>query len=321
MGTRRCYWEVVRHRRAGGVPAAALARSGTIAALAQAAAAGRAHALRVACLVELPVDRAVDPAPVVDAARRLADVGVALDAWPQLAADDDRYLNTRTAPAFRERLLPLVDALPAGAGLALDVEPRARMLRAAWTARRSVVAAARAAPVLVDEAARNAVAGAGDLRALIDELAARGRPIHVAVAPPFLPVLWGPFAARVLACPSLARTGVVEAAMCYAPMMDARAGRSSREQRAFAAWARRHRAQSDAIVLGPLSVGVLDDEPVYERRADFVADLGVARALGFSDVACFSLEGLLYGRAGIPSDDGAPTRADWSEWADALLAE
>lgn len=324
MAVRRFYLELVRHRRGGGGPAAALLlRAAAQDALARMRALAAPRALRVAVLVELPAPPDVVDA-VVAAVHALARVDVGLDVWPQLADDDGRYLSTRTAARYREALIDVVDALPPGAGLALDVEPRARMLRAAWRARRGVVAALGEAPVLVDEAVRNVVAagaGARAMRALVADARARGRAIHVAVAPPLSPVGWDAFAALVLGCPRTASptNDVVEAAMCYAPMLDARRGRSPLERRAFGAWARRHRRHSAAIVLGPLSTGVLDDEPVYERLDDLVEDVDVAAALGFEDIACFSLEGLWYGRDGYPTADGAPSRAGWIDWASALL--
>ncbi len=323
-GVRRFYWELVRHRTSGGAarPSALLAQPAVIAALATLRRLAGDRALRVACLVELPPP---DDAParagivreLVAARDALSAVDVGIDVWPQLA-EGARYLNARSAAAFAARLWPVVDEVP-GVGLALDVEPAVDVLEGAWR----LAHLPRAAAALVRTIARSSMT---DLVALRDDARDRGLAVHAATMPPILPAL---VRARLLGCPDVdddgvplfgGRGGGAQAAMCYAPML-ARFGAPRVVQRAaFVRWAARHRRRHDGIVLGPLSTGILGDEPVYASLDDVVADLDVARGLGFDDVAFFSLEGLLYGRDGMPGDDGAPRRGDWERWGEALLA-
>jgi hypothetical protein len=83
-------------------------------------------------------------------------------------------------------------------------------------------------------------------------------------------------------------------------------------------WAARHREQADAICVGPLSTGLLGDEPTYQSVEHLRHDLAAVRALGFDDLTVYSLEGLLFGPAGDPLKG---PRADLDAWLDALCPD
>ena len=294
--------------------------------------------VRVVVVVELP-----DPAErravtalagsIAYAARALAEVGVAVDVWPQLP-DDDRFLNTRTARRFHERLLPLLHALVAretGAappGLFLDVEPTLALLEGAWALGEGVPVAARARGLSrllggVVGAVWDARQGQRDLRELLNDLRALPFATIAAVPPPVLPLdaPAGDAALHwLLGCPAVDDDGAPlfsrSAALCYAPILARRGASRDEQHRALSLWAARHKERGDAICLGPLSTGLLGDEPTYESPDHLRHDLAAVRALGFDDVTIYSLEGLLFGKGGDPLTG---LRDDLHEWL-AVLA-
>lgn len=294
--------------------------------------------------------------PLLRARAALARHDLALDLWPQLPAQGDepkragcsaRFLNTTTAATFQARLLPLLDELARTAdgeeiGLALDLEPCEDLIRAAWSVRAAGVpipARARAVSDVVKGVGRamlHARQGRRDLTELARDLAARELAVHVAVLPPLgrtSPVRAGGDAWRTwaLGCPIVDAVGEplfgLQAAMCYAPLarrlpLGAPRGISERERekQTLALWAARHRAHFDAVVVGQTSTGILGDEPVYEDAAVLAEDVRAMDALGFTDVAVYALEGILFGREGAPPPDLA-LRPDVDRWIGASFGE
>ncbi|MDP2341972.1 MAG: hypothetical protein Q8O67_13525 [Deltaproteobacteria bacterium] len=271
-----------------------------------------------------------------EAARALASVDVAFDVWPQID-DDDRFLNTRTARSYSERLLPVLKTLrdllqeaEAGVdvGLFLDMEPPLQTLQGAWrlTNGAPVLTKARGLGNLLSGVAGalwEARQGSRDLTELAKDLAAFSFPITTAVPPPVLPLdVFGADAIKrwVLGCPDDDVDGAAlfgrTAALCYAPMLRRKGIDRAAQHRALNLWAARHRERSDAICLGPISTGLLGDEPVYVAAEHLRADLTGVRALGFTDVTLYSGEGLLFGPAGDPE---APLRPDVDAWIEAVV--
>jgi hypothetical protein len=270
-----------------------------------------------------------------EAARALAAVDVGFDVWPQID-DDDRFLNTRTARAYSERLLPVLKTLrdllhdDAGlpAGLFLDMEPPLSTLQGAWrlTNGAPVLEKARGLGNLLSGVAGavwEARQGSRDLTELARDLAACSFPLTTAVPPPVLPLdAFGNEAIKrwVLGCPDDDVDGAAlfgrTAALCYAPMLRRSGTDRAAQHRALILWAARHREKSDAICLGPLSTGLLGDEPVYAAAEHLRADLTAVRALGFHDVTLYSGEGLLFGPRGDPEQ---PLRKDLDHWIDAVV--
>ena len=332
--TLRFYWELVRGRSTHRIePIAFLLQPGLRPALAALRQCTHA-ALRVSVLVELHERTAVEPC--WRAAETLHAWGIGLDVWVHLADDDVRFLNTKTAARFQELLLPFLDRLQKDTygrqvGVSLDIEPGLDTLEAAWRVTNGAS--------LLDKAkgignvarglwshALSARQGHRDLKELASDLAARNVEVHAAVMPPLLPShLPGREAVQhwLLGCPVLGEEGAPlfprQAALCYAPLL-ARAGLGRAAQHeTFSLWAARHRQSFDAVVVGLLSTGLLHDEPVYADPAHLRQDLAAARALGFTDIGVYSLEGLLFGPAGDPVDVEKPQlRDDLGAWLAAL---
>ena len=340
--TRRFYWELVEFRRSGGaVPAALLADPSMGPALAALRDAAQRDPVRVACLVELTESPSADVLEQLLRARdALARYDLDLDVWPQLADARTRLLNTSTAATFQARLLPLLDALQhsldgADIGVALDLEPREPMIRAAWAMGAPDVpltARARAVGGVAGSLLRSAWdarQGHRDLIELGRDLAARELPLHVAVMPP-LTITPGRDVLRhwALGCPAVDDDGAplfgVQAAMCYPSLARRVPGRrsSSREddKRTLALWAARHRVTHDAVVIGQTSTGILGDEPVYQSATALAEDVRAMQALGYSDIAIYALEGVLFGPRGV-SDQGLALRQDVERWLAACFGE
>ncbi|OGQ25870.1 MAG: hypothetical protein A2138_22040 [Deltaproteobacteria bacterium RBG_16_71_12] len=339
---RRFYWELVElRRRVGATPAALLADPRLGPALAAVRDAAQRDPVRVACLVDLG-DPATgdDVEPLLRARDALARHDLDLDVWPQLADGATRFLNTSTAATFQARLLPLLDALEhtedgADIGLSLDLEPRERLTRAAWALgapEGGLVARARAAggvAAALVRAAWDARQGHRDLIELARDLEARERPLHVAVMPP-LSVTPGRDLLRhwALGCPAVDDEGVplfgLQAAMCYASlarrMPGRRAATREHDKRTLALWAARHRTTHDAVVIGQTSTGILGDEPVYESADVLAEDVRAMHALGYSDIAVYALEGVLFGPRGV-SDERFALRPDVERWLAASFGE
>lgn len=339
MSTLRLCWELVASRKARGAdPLVELRRPDVVDALARLHRPGQA--LRVAAVVELW------PAPEHDitalctslkkTAQALAHKGIGFDLWPQLD-DDDRFLNTRTARVFSERLLPVLKALSSRSGalalgdlemgVFLDMEPTLSTLESAWTLTNGapVLEKARGLSRLFSGVVGNvwdARQGLRDLQELARDIAGFSFPVIAAVPPPVLPLdAFGATAVKrfVLGCPDDDDDGASlfgrTAALCYAPMLRRRGVDRAAQHRALSLWAARHRERSEAICLGPLSTGLLGDEPVYVAAEHLRQDLTAVRALGFSDVTLYSAEGLLFGEAGEP--DGG-LRKDVDTWIEAI---
>ncbi|MBI1946179.1 MAG: hypothetical protein HYS27_10805 [Deltaproteobacteria bacterium] len=340
--TRRFYWELVELRRRGaGTPAALLADPRLGPALAALRDAAQRDPVRVACLVELGDPAAgVDVEPLLRARAALARHDLELDIWPQLADGTTRFLNTSTAATFQARLLPLLDALDhtadgAAIGLSLDLEPRERLTRAAWALGApdgGLLARARAAGGIASSllrAAWDARQGHRDLIELARDLEARELPLHVAVMPP-LSVTPGRDLLRhwALGCPAVDDEGVplfgLQAAMCYASLARRIPGRRAHsredEKRTLALWAARHRTTHDAVVIGQTSTGILGDEPVYDSADVLAEDVRAMHALGYSDIAVYALEGVLFGPSGS-CDERFALRPDVERWLAAAVGE
>lgn len=344
---RRFYLELVRYRRQGGgtLPVEALLRRGLLDAartLGEAAARSGTE-VRVAALVELTTHDERAAEAIVAAGRSMWDSGVILDVWPQVPDDETRWLNTSTVADVHQRLARLLDEVdargrPPGLGLCLDVEPPLSLLRAAQGSlgRRGVRERARHAGQLMSALTRNVRMGHAGKRAFLSlqaDLERRGLPVHVAVLPSVVtPSLGAPVRRWLLGAPLLDDDGAAllgrPAPMCYASLLRPLArGRRDVERALLRRAASQHarhflarRAEPLAVALGVISQGVLGDEPVYEDLRHLVEDLEDVRALGFEDVAFFSLEGLLFGAPGMPDDESfMPSRAAWSAWAPALL--
>ena len=352
--TLRLCWEVVAAQHAHGLrPLAALRqslqRADVVDALGRLQRPGQQ--LRVAAVTALSSslteqDAAADVKALAlslrEAARALAEVGVGLDVWPQID-DEDRFLNTRTARHYSERLLPVLKSLrdlllvapdadasltDVDVGLFLDMEPPLQTLQGAWrlTNGAPVMAKARGLGSLLSGvvgAVWDARQGSRDLCELVKDLAAFSYPVTAAVPPPVLPLdAFGASAMKrwVLGCPDEDGDGAAlfarTAALCYAPMLRRGGVDRSAQHRALSLWAARHRERSEAICLGPLSGGLLEDEPVYAAPEHLRQDVAAVRALGFSDVTIYSAEGLLFGPGGDPH--GA-LRPDLDAWIDALM--
>jgi hypothetical protein len=332
--TLRLCWELVAARKQRGVdPLAALLSSPVLEGLGRLRSPERD--VRVVAVVELDGDDGAARArarALADVATTLARHRVALDVWPQLP-DADRFLNTRTARRFHERLLPLLHALAthdvdAGTGLFLDVEPTLGLLEGAWAVADARPVTQRAQGLLrllggVAGAVWDARQGRRDLRELLSDLSALPFAVVAAVPPPVLPLdaPAGDAALHwLLGCPAVDDDGAPlftrTAALCYAPILARRGADRDAQHRALSLWAARHKERGEAICLGPLSTGLLGDEPTYASPAHLRHDLSAVRALGFDDVTLYSLEGLLFGPAGDPD---AGLRADLDEWL-AVLA-
>ncbi len=341
--TLRLCWELVASKKARGAdPLVELRRPDVIEALARLHRPGQA--LRVAAVVELW------PAPDHDisalcvslkkTAKALAQKNIGFDLWPQLD-DDDRFLNTRTARVFSERLLPVLKALGSRSsalglgdlemglemGVFLDMEPTLATLESAWklTNGAPVLEKARGLSRLFSGVVGNvwdSRQGLRDLQELARDIAGFSFPVIAAVPPPVFPLdAFGANAMKrfVLGCPDDDDDGASlfgrTAALCYAPMLRRRGADRAEQHRALSLWAARHRERSEAICLGPLSTGLLGDEPVYLAAEHLRQDLTAVRALGFKDVTLYSAEGLLFGEAGEPNGG---LRDDVNVWLDAI---
>ncbi len=346
--TLRLCWEVVAARHENGVqPLQALrsllGRADVVAALNRLQRPGQR--LRVAAVTPLGDADAADVKALAlslrETARALAAFDVGFDVWPQID-DDDRFLNTRSARAYSDRLLPVLKCLrdllllapdaegsDVDVGLFLDMEPPLSTLQGAWrlTNGAPVLEKARGLGSLfsgVVSAVWDARQGSRDLAELAKDLAAFSFPLVTAVPPPVLPLdAFGSVAVKrwVLGCPDDDGAGAAlfgrTAALCYAPMLRRSGVDRSAQHRALSLWAARHRERSDAICVGPLSSGLLGDEPVYVAPEHLRQDLSAVRALGFADVTLYSAEGLLFGPGGDP---GKPLRPDLDAWIDAVVA-
>lgn len=346
--TRRFYWELAGAGHGHGATALQLLSDPRLdAALRLLRAIRPAEPLRIACGMAL--DDKVDLAPILRARVALARHEIALDLWPQLRDDDTaaygaRFLNTSSAATYQARLLPLLDELERSSvgediGLALDLEPNEELVRAAWSLRDPAVslwARARAAAGVVQglgRAVADARQGRRDLTELARDLEAREIPVHVAVLPPLgrasAPAagsdLWRTWA---LGCPVVDVDGAplfgLQAALCYAPLAKSlplqKEWNRAQEKQTLALWAARHRAHFDAIVIGQTAPGLFGDAAVYEDAALFAEDVRAMDALGFTDVAIYSLEGLLFGSAGGPPADLC-LRPDAERWIAAAFGD
>ena len=346
--TLRLCWEVVAaHQTRGLHPLIALrsvlGRADVAAALAR--LQRRGQRLRIAAVTPLAsclIDKGGDAdvralaSSLKETAAALGDIGVGFDVWPQID-DEDRFLNTRTARAYSLRLLPVLKALrdllhvaedAVDVGLFLDMEPPLQTLQGAWrlTNGAPVHVKARGLGNLLSGvvgAVWDARQGSRDLSELAKDLAAFSFPVTTAVPPPVLPLdAFGADAMKrwVLGCPDDDGRGHAlfgrTAALCYSPMLRRTGVDRSAQHRALTLWAARHRERSEAICVGPLSGGLLHDEPVYLAAEHLQKDLTAVRALGFSDVTVYSAEGLLFGPGGDPDQ---PLRPDLDAWIEALV--
>jgi hypothetical protein len=330
---RRFYWELAGVRRnardddgIGHLPGELLADPALSPALAALRAMRPSDPLRIACMVELTDVTPVDA--ILRARAALARHEIALDVWPQLAGRH-RFLNTSTAAVFQARLLPLLDALEGSdIGLALDLEPSEGLSRAVWDASNperslwSKTVAVGAALKSVGKSVLDARQGRRDLTELAHDLEARDISVHAAVLPPLAAGESDTLRTWALGCPVVDNDGRalfgLQAAMCYAPMAQrlpgrARTGARETEKKTLALWAARHRTAFDAVVVGLTSTGILGDEPVYEDPELFAEDVRAMDALAYKDVAVYALEGLLFGREGIPGS-GMRLRPDVDRW-------
>lgn len=353
---RRLYFELVALRRAGSRvrPLGALARPLVQRELADAGAMakGRGHQLRVAPLLELDegADVAGVAAEVATVARQLAGAGVGLDIWVQLPDEATRFLNTSTAGEMGRRLRPLMAALAAHdvqVGLCLDMEPNEALLDGAFDLMRPLAQPLKA-PGALSRAMGSALRhrsehrrGLAALTSLDDDLRQQGTPVHVAVLPPLS--AFSPRSAlgrqgvgargRWLGCPPVGAHGRLlfqrQAAMIYTTLFRRLWGRADplRERSLLERYARRHLAftaahgGAPALALGMIGAGILTTEPTWDGPDELAEQTAVASSLGATDLSVFCLEGLLYGRAGVPDDEEscAPTREGRRAWWEALL--
>lgn len=325
---RLCCELVAARRMRGADPLLELRRPDVLDALARLQRPGQQ--LRIAAVVELW------PAPVHDVhvlcaslrktAQTLAAQGIAFDLWPQLD-DEHRFLNTRTARVFSERLLPVLEALrDVEMGVFLDMEPSLSTIEGAWVMQNGSRLAEKARGLSrvvsgVFSSVWDARQGLRDLKELARDIGGFSFPVTAAVPPPMMPLdAFGADAVKrfVLGCPDDDAGGAFfrTAALCYSPMLRHGGVDRAGQHRALTLWAARHRERSEAICLGPLSTGVLGDEPVYVSPEHLRQDLAAVRSLGFSDITLYSVEGLLFGEAGEPN---AGVRADYDAWVDAVV--
>jgi hypothetical protein len=344
------YFELVALRRRGSRvrPLDAVVRPTVIEELGEAASLAqlRGHALRVAPLLEL--DAGADPERVADHVAEVADalgeVAVSLDVWVQLPDETTRFLNTSTAEEMGRRIRPLVAALRArdtDVGLCLDMEPNEALLDGAFELMRPL-----AQPLKTPGALSRTVTGAlrhraehrrglAALTVLDEDLAAAGTPTHVAVLPPLSGLGRrgaGP-RGRWLGCPPVGTHGRLlfgrQAAMVYTTLFRRLWGKADpgRERALLERYARWHFAFAGAhgaplaLALGMIGAGILTTEPTWETPEELAEQATLSSALGATDISVFCLEGLLYGRTGVPDDETscAPTRAGRRTWWEALF--
>lgn len=312
----------------------------------------RGHQLRVAPLLEL--DAGADAARVADdvagVARLLADVGVGLDIWVQLPDEATRFLNTSTADEMGRRLRPLMTALAerhVDVGLCLDMEPNEALLDGAFDLMRPLEQPMKA-PGALSRAVGSALRHRGEhqrglaaLTALDDDLQQQGTPVHVAVLPPMsalsprssLGRRGADARGRWLGCPPVGAHGRLlfqrQAAMIYTTLFRRLWGRAdpARERSLLERYARRHLAftaehgGAPALALGMIGAGILTTEPTWEGPDELAEQTALVSSLGATDLSVFCLEGLLYGKTGVPDDEDscAPTREGRLAWWEALL--
>ncbi len=347
---RRLYFELVALRRSGSRvrPLEAIARPAVVEELAEASAMAskRQHALRVAPLVEL--DSGADLEALADrvaaVAGQLEDAGVGLDVWVQLPDEKTRFLNTSTAAEMARRVEPLVAALAARkvpVGLCLDMEPNEALLDGAFDLMRPLERPSRT-PGALGRALSGALRhrsehrqGLAALTALDEQLASSGTPVHVAVLPPLsgLGRRGAGARGRWLGCPPVGAHGRLlfqrQAAMIYTTLFRRLWGRADpgRERTLLERYARRHlsftasHGGEPALALGMIGAGILTTEPTFDGPDELAAQTSLSAGLGARDISVFCLEGLLYGRTGVPDDeDGcAPSRPERRAWWEALL--
>ena len=346
---RRLYLELVALRRSGsGVrPLDLLSRPAVVEELADASSisAARGHELRIAGLVELAADTGADQLAdqVLEVSTTLKQADVGLDIWVQLPDEKTRFLNTSTAATMAARLKPLVAALAerdAPVGLCLDMEPNEALLDGAFDLLRPLERPTKA-PGAFSRAVGSAWVhrkehrvGLAALTELDEHLAGTGMSTHVAVLPPlsgFGRRGAGP-RGRWLGCPPLGAHGRLlfrrQAAMIYTTLFRRLWGRTdpARERELLERYARRHLAFTDehggvpALALGLIGAGILTDEPTWDAPDELADQAALTSGLGARDVSVFCLEGLLYGRAGVPDDERrcAPTRPGRRVWWEAL---
>jgi hypothetical protein len=284
--------------------------------------------LRIAVQVELTADNArmveLQAEQLLQARRVLHALQIEVDVWPVLADHAGRFLNGDTAGEYQKRLLPLLHALARQdrrnsppMGICLDVEPNASQLHQAWAMQQgSAWQRLRGSAQLtwsLGRGLRNHKQGQRDVLELLHDLRARGSAVHTAIPPPALDGMDAVYS-WLMSCPLVDSDGESlfpqAAAMCY-PRLWRRDNDDDMHHRTLALWAARHRLRSDAIIIGLLSTGMMGNEPTVPSMASLQQDLAAIRALHFRDVAVYSLEGLLFGSRGCPSDG---LRADLDAW-------
>jgi hypothetical protein len=164
--------------------------------------------------------------------------------------------------------------------------------------------------------------GSRDMAELLRDLDAQGFAVHTAIPPPAVDGIDALYD-LLLSCRLFDEHGVCQfpsaAALCYPRLWHAHDD-DDQHHHTFALWATRHRERSDAIVVGVLSTGIMGDEPVVPNLSSLLRDLSVVQALGYRDVAMYSLEGMLFGPSGLPSAGLRPELSSWCEGIAARLS-
>lgn len=241
--------------------------------------------------------------PALDAAlRALTSDGVPWGVWPLLGDEEGYWLSTANAARFVARVREVLGFVPSPPRtVAIDLEPPLALTRAVtrepslgllWSAVRQALGPAAAAARAEARAT---------LSALLDALGAEGLETLAAVLPPVLLDLGAkhrPIQA-VLSTPLAPEHARVVCPMLYSSMMTPLIpGHAPRVTDALLRHAtRRLVAQRGAagvsIGLGVVGPGKLGDEPAYASPAELAHDVASVCNAGATDLALFSLEGVL----------------------------
>jgi hypothetical protein len=250
------------------------------------------------------VDSDADETALYRLLKAVRSRGLAVSIWPVLSKEDGYWPNERNGPAYFDRVLGLLHRLGrnniAVDWVAMDLEPPLEQ----------VAEAARALPFRPGSVRRMAYdnldaerfarsvdvfqEGLAQIHETGSQTLAITFPLAVQDLEDGQPVWQDVMETPWSSLPST-RKGIMAYGSLVAGL--SRGLLSTADVRAFhqlqCQQLARHCCGNAHVSLGLTGVGVLGDEPFYRDVDDLVKDVGMARAAGISDIAIYSLRGVL----------------------------